>query len=277
MRLHPLAPVAALGLAAALLCNVVSCAGPTRVARPPAPGERPLRVVTYNVNYGLAGDPATRAAIFAHDADVICLQETTPRWELTLRADPALAGYPYVRFVHHRGAGGQAILSRYPLAAFEAWDAPPPGWFPAVRAVVEAPEGPVQILALHLRPPFSDSGSFVVGYLESDDVHAAEITGHLAALDATLPTVVLGDLNEDLDGAAIERLTAWGLRDALSQFAPDAHTWRMDTGLGEVTHDLDHVLYGPGLDALDARVVEIGRSDHLPVVVELVRATPPTP
>lgn len=248
----------------------LGCAGPTRTARAPAPDERPLRIVTYNVNYGLALDPVTRAAIFAHDADVICLQETTPRWEAALRADPALADYPHVQFVHSRGAGGQAILSRHPFLEFDAWRVPPPGWFPAVRIVVDAPDGPVQVLSLHLRPPVSDSGSFVGGWFEVDDVHTAEITHHLARLDAALPTVVLGDFNEDTDGAAMQRLYGWGLTDALSQFDPDAHTWRWDTWVGEITEDLDHVLYSAQFEVLDARVVDAGRSDHLPVVVDLV-------
>jgi len=254
----------------------MACSAPTLQPRGPAPGDIPLRVVSYNVNFGLAGDPVTGAAIFAHDADVICLQETTPRWEAVLRADPALSRYPFVHFVHSRGAGGQAILSRLPLLEIEHRAAPEGGWFPAVRAVIDVRGRPVQVLGLHLRPPVSDSGSYVSGYWHADAVHTAEIDAHWDLVDGALPTIVLGDFNESADGAAIEWLEARGLFNALPAFDPGAHTWRWDTWLGELTHDLDHVLHDPRLGLLDARVSPSGRSDHLPVVVDFaVPASPP--
>lgn len=256
---------------AAALLLLAGCSAPARTARPPEPGERALRVVSYNVNFGLAADPVTRRAIFAHDADVICLQETTPDWELQLRTDPAIEAYPHVSFLHARGAGGQAILSRLPLRDLRAQAAPEGGWFPALWAVVDWHGEPVQILALHLRPPVSDGGSYVSGYWQSDDIHTAEIAAHWPLVDAEMPAVVLGDFNEGAGGAAIEWLEARGMRNALPEFDPDAHTWRWQTWIGRITHDLDHVLYGPGLDVLDARAEVIGRSDHIPIVVDLVR------
>lgn len=251
------------------LVAALSCAAPVRAPQTARLDEATLRIVTYNVNFGLAGDRETRAAIFAHDADVIVLQETTPRWEFELRADPAIAHYPHVHFMHSRGAGGQAILSRLPLVVVEALSPPDEGWFPALRAVVDFRGRDIQLLGLHLRPPFSDGGSFIAGYWNNDDVHTAEIETHRAALEPDIPTVILGDFNESADGAAIEILEAHGLTNAIPLFDPSAHTWRWDTWAGEVTHDLDHVLHGPDFRLLDARVAEIGRSDHLPIVVDL--------
>ena len=49
------------------------------------PGEPALRVVTYNVNWG-APDPGKVARFLAKcDADIVCLQETHPRWEIYLK------------------------------------------------------------------------------------------------------------------------------------------------------------------------------------------------
>lgn len=258
-------------ITAVALLVLPACSAPVRTAQRPEPGERALRVVSFNVNFGLAGDPATRRAIFAHDADVICLQETTARWAFELRADPAIEAYPYMRFLEAPGAGGQAILSRLPLLDVQARGAPEGGWFPALRAVVDFHGEPVQILALHLRPPISDGGSYVSGYWHSDDIHTAEIERHWQLVESGMPTVVLGDFNEGAGGAAVEWLEARGMRNALPEFDPDAHTWRWQTWIGRITHDLDHVLYGRGLEVLDARAEAVGRSDHIPVVVDLVR------
>lgn len=254
----------------------IACGGPMRTARAPAPGEQPIRVVSYNVNYGLAGDRATFDAIFASGADIISLQETTPRWERLIRT---YAPAEYVEKLFHDGpgAGGLALLSKWPVSDIEYRDAPAPGWFPAGRYLVEVRGQPIQVLAVHLRPPVSDSGSFVKGYFQSDEVHRVEIAAHAKLIDPVWPTIVLGDFNEDEGGDAIEWLEARGFENALPLYAPEAHTWRWDTWLGEITSNLDHVLFDRRLEAISARVDERGRSDHLPVVVDLVRLDQPKP
>lgn len=60
------------------------CGGPERRARPPTPGRPHLTVMTYNVNFGIAGDPETIEVIRGGGADVVFLQETTEAWEASL-------------------------------------------------------------------------------------------------------------------------------------------------------------------------------------------------
>lgn len=234
----------------------------------PLPGEPRLRVMTYNVNYGLAGDPAAVAAIREGAADVVFLQETTPAWEEALR--PALVDtYPYMEFRDGPGAGGLAVLSRFP---FDAGELLPPthGWFPAWRVVVEAPLGPVQALLVHLHPPLDEEGGFVSAYFTTPRVREAEIRTFAEALDPRLPTLVAGDFNEGPSGRAIALLEERGFRTALPDFAPGAPTWRWQTSVGPVTATLDHVVHDARLAPVAARVLPAGRSDHFPVVVELV-------
>ena len=47
---------------------------------PAAPSGPTVTLATYNVNYGVAGDPDTRKTIAELDADVVFLQETNEAW-----------------------------------------------------------------------------------------------------------------------------------------------------------------------------------------------------
>ena len=253
-------------LATLTLCFALACcARPLRTPRAPDPARPSLRVMSYNVNFGLAGDLATVAAIRGGAADLIFLQETTPGWERALRAAFA-ASHPHMAFRHSGGAGGLAVLSRYPLRT-RAYMASPCGWFPAWRVELATPLGPLQVLQVHLRPPVSDSGSVVSGYFTTGSFRVKEITHFAAGLKPGVPTLVLGDFNEDHDGDAVGLLIR-GQRfgSALREFQPGATTWRWDTRFGRLTHTLDHVLYSSQLEPLDARVLPTGRSDHLPLV-----------
>jgi endonuclease/exonuclease/phosphatase (EEP) superfamily protein YafD len=250
-------------LAIALCLAGAACARPARHARP-TPGAPHLAVMTYNVNFGIAGDPATIDVIRRGDADVVFLQETTARWEASLRVELA-AEYPHMQFRHCCGAGGLAVLSRYPFTERDYWEPPAGGWFPAWRLVVDSPLGAVQVLAVHLHPPLDEDGSVVRGYLASRAVRLDEITSYVNGLDGELPTLIVGDFNEESDGGALAYLRRRGLRDA----DPGADTWRWTTSIGTVHQQLDHVVHDASLVPIDATVIQGGRSDHLAVLVTL--------
>lgn len=199
------------------------CGGPERRARPPTPGRPHLTVMTYNVNFGIAGDPETIEVIRGGGADVVFLQETTEAWEATL-----------------------------------AW-----------RVVVETPLGAIQVLNLHLHPPLDEEGSVVRGYLASRRVRVDEVASYLEGLDGDLPTLIVGDFNEDRDGGALAYLRERGLRSALPELDPDADTWQWTTSVGTVREQLDHVVVDHSLIPIAAAVLPGGRSDHRAVVVTL--------
>jgi endonuclease/exonuclease/phosphatase family metal-dependent hydrolase len=220
--------------------------------------------MTYNVNFGLAGDDETIAAIVEGEADLVLLQETTPEWEDALRLELSGA-YPHMSFHHSGGAGGLAVLSRFAFEERELVDSPS-GWFPALVVDVDSPLGPLQVLEVHLRPPVSDSGSVVSGYFSTPAVRLDEIEAFDGHLAAGVPTIVAGDFNEREDGKAVSFLAGQGLASVLPEYHPHVKTWRWTTSVGEIEARLDHILYSPELRPYDARVVEAGRSDHLPVV-----------
>ncbi|QDG53615.1 endonuclease/exonuclease/phosphatase family protein [Persicimonas caeni] len=245
-----------------------SCSTP-KPRSEPAPNQPHVRVMSYNVNYGLAGDPAAIEAIRRGGTDVVFLQETTPAWETKLREELA-ADYPYMHFRHCCGAGGLAVLSKHPLRLADYMQAPRGGWFPGWRVVVDSPIGELQVLNVHLRPPVSDTGSVVSGYFSTGDIRRRQIETFWEKVDPEMPTLVVGDFNEDTDGDALEFLATRGLESALPEFEPSAQTWRWPTSVGQIDSRLDHVVYDERLRPLDARVLQAGRSDHLPVVATFV-------
>ena len=250
------------------------CAHATRTARPAPRGEPTLRVVAYNLNYGLAGDEETLATIAATDADVVFLEETSPQWERGLRATLGKT-WPHQAYLHAPAAGGMGVLSKRPFQVKDVL--PNPGaWFAALRVVTQTPLGPVQALVVHLHPPVSEDGDWVKGYFSSSPTRRAELERWLPALDADLPTLVAGDFNEGTSGDAVQLLERRGLRTVLPEFHPAAKTWRWPVGPLMLSAQLDHVAYDRRLEPLDARVAVSGRSDHFPVIAEFIRATPAT-
>ncbi|MCB9597066.1 MAG: endonuclease/exonuclease/phosphatase family protein [Sandaracinaceae bacterium] len=252
----------------ALLLSGCVARAPAHAA--PAPT---LTVATYNLNYGIAGDPATMATLASSEADVLLLQEVSPAWRRALRRELA-ARWPHRCVARSEWpAGGAAILSREPLRAC-ARSSSPVGFFPAIAATVDTAVGSVRVVGIHLRPARAGLGVLEdLPELPSD--HRAELAAHLAALvDPALPTVFAGDFNEGDGEGAVGELATRGYASALAENAPDAATWRWPLLLMSIEKRLDHVLYDPRrLRCVDARVLRGGRSDHFAVVARFA----PTP
>jgi endonuclease/exonuclease/phosphatase (EEP) superfamily protein YafD len=241
----------------------------------PLPGRTPdsLRLMSFNVNFGIAGDPSTIDAIAAGNADIVVLQETNPTWAAPMidRLD-----YRYHTFEDPTGwpAGGMGILSRDPIVSLEKLPPPPGAPFFAWRAVIDTKLGRIQLVDVHLRPPMSDGGSWIVGYWSTREVREREITYHEAAIDPKLPTIIAGDFNEETDGRAIAYLVDHGFTDAVKQFVGTKRTWEWPTSSMTLRFQLDHVMYDDHFVALTAAVLEAGRSDHKPVVADFIRVDP---
>lgn len=266
--------IAVAGIGAAVLTLLACSSEGLRAPRAPAPGRPALVVMTYNLNYGLAGDEATLGVLTRHPVDLVLLQETTPEWELALRAQLA-ERYPYMIFRHCCLAGGLGVLSRHPANELAYLEPPAGGWFPALRLRVASPLGPLDVFNVHLRPQIGDSGPNVAGVMSgaiaTPPIRRREVRAYLTHFEPGMPTLIAGDFNESEDGSAIEQLEAAGLRSALPQFSDDT-TWRWQTSvIGEVTRRFDHIAYSTELDVLSASVITAGSSDHLPVIATFER------
>ena len=264
----------ALAVPAALIVALLCGCSHEPPRQPRAPGSEPmLRMMTYNVNFGIPGDEPTLAAIETGAADVVFLQEITDAWEQALRARFA-GSYRHLAFYPEDGAGGIAILSRWPLSGQRLIRPVGDGWFPALRLVIASPIGGVQALVVHLRPPVSDGGSFISGHFQAPKIHKQEIERFCDTLDRSLPTVVVGDFNEEGDGSAIVYLLGprHRMTNGLPQFAPDRPTWHWPTSLMTFERQLDHIVFDTRLEPLNVEVLNAGNSDHFPVVGVFVLA-----
>ena len=146
--------------------------------------------------------------------------------------------------------------------------------FFAWRIVLDTKLGRVQLLDVHLRPPMSDGGSWVVGYFSTRADRLREVEYHHAALDPKLPTIIAGDFNEESDGRALAFLRDHGFADAVAQYAGTQRTWEWPVGSITLRFQLDHILHDDHFIPVTAAIVEAGRSDHKPVWADFERMDP---
>jgi endonuclease/exonuclease/phosphatase family metal-dependent hydrolase len=262
----------------AIVLFAACCGGPSSPAPPTGTEREPsagsplrLRFVSYNVNFGVAGDENGVHAVSALEPDLLVLQETNEAWETAFVAGLA-ARLPHHRFLPppDRRAGGMAVMAKWPIASMEALPSPPgEGFFPALRIVVDSPAGKLQILNVHLRPPMSDGGSWVVGYFSTRGNREREAAVHAEALDRSLPTIVAGDFNEESDGAAVAIFLRKGYGDVLAQHAPGQRTWEWPVGEITLKLALDHILHDSRWLAAAGGISYAGRSDHYPIWADL--------
>lgn len=241
------------------------------------PVEKPkgahVRILTFNINYAMPAPDETLAAIREAKADIVLLQEVNTAWERYLR--PRLRRtYRHVQFRITGRAGGAAVLSTGGVKEI-AWVRPEAGWFPAWVLRVETAIGPVQILSVHLRPPANDRGRYTIAsFLAAGAIHLKEIQELSRQLKLKLPTIIVGDFNENDGGAALTWLHRQGYVNALPEFDLKTPTWHWPTETLTLYGRLDHILYSRPLHALEARVIRKGGSDHYPVLAVLEARRP---
>jgi endonuclease/exonuclease/phosphatase family metal-dependent hydrolase len=296
-------------IAAAAALGVLGAGSGTIAPEPPArPAPLTLRFVTFNLLHGgifseLSGDDEgledrLRLAVDglrALDADVVGLQEASTgrrRGNVTARLASAL-GYHYIhapaatrpfRSEHMRRAvasvlgftEGPALLSRFPIARWRAYELPRCGRPFDVRvllfAELETPAGRLAAFSAHT---------------SGDACHARAVVDLVRANAGPLPAVLMGDFNAPASSPAIQVLTREaGFLDAfgLANPATSGYTDGQDVEVARATASerIDYVFLAPG-QRVPGRVVrsrvvlhepsETGRvrwpSDHYGVLAEI--------
>lgn len=204
-----------------------------------------LRLYQKNMNYLTADVEHIAADIRASGADVVTLQEVSPRNRALMAL---LAGdYPSQAFCPRRGVGGMAVLSRLSLAGDEG--AVCGSGLTALRLM--GPRGAFWAVSVHLFWPWP--------YRQAEE--AAALAGVLAGLDG--PVLVGGDFNMVPWGASVRGMA----RAAGAHVAGPTRT--TFTALGRLFPlPIDQVLLPEGWQGANTLRPELG-SDHRGLLTDI--------
>ncbi|MFE6777223.1 endonuclease/exonuclease/phosphatase family protein [Streptomyces sp. NPDC057702] len=222
------------------------------------------RVLSANLEYGQATDGLV-AALRRERPDLVAVQECDQRCVSALESPALRAAYPYRNIVPGRPAQGSAILSVYPLRD----EAGVPGSLamPGARALIAGRWIRVQVA--HPMPP--EPGGLDLWRTELGRLRAyAERRGEL-------PTLIAGDFNASQDHAAFRHLLDTGLRDS-ARLAGVSRTpsWpTLTTPLFGA--QIDHVLVSDAWSTRDARFLDLPKTDHRALLVDLRLHAHPQP
>ncbi len=224
-----------------------------------------LTVVSHNVGAGNPDPAGTARALAASGADLLALEEITPR---------ALGTYEKVlgkTYAHHTVAGTVGLWSRLPLSGTRPVDietdygplgdskpaAAKAAYNRALRTTVTTDRGPVAVYVAHL-------GSVRVfprnGFWTSGRDRGAHALAAAVAAEPDRRVVLLGDLNGTLDDRAFAGLTA-RLRSA-QDAAGDGFGFSWPAGFPVAR--IDQILVR-GVRPTRSWVLPATGSDHLPV------------
>jgi endonuclease/exonuclease/phosphatase family metal-dependent hydrolase len=269
------AVLAALSSACATKANYVEPAGP-RYAADYSVSEgttaATLKVVSYNVRYGLEVDEAievlARTPVLA-DADVVLLQEMHPFGvdRIARALDCSYVYYPASRRTSGRDFGN-AVLTRGRIAEDEKVLLPHVNPFNrqsriAVRTGLELGAHRLQAYSVHTETPYLNARK------RTDQIET--LLGSVSGDGG--PCLIAGDFNTMGRGSLRSFDSSFAARGFERATAGCGSTFE----LGPVGFALDHV-FVRGLEVVDAGVVAgAGASDHAPIWVELVWAPGPRP
>jgi endonuclease/exonuclease/phosphatase (EEP) superfamily protein YafD len=234
-------------------------------AAPPA-----WKALSYNLLYEQPDDAASLDAIGKADADVVCLQELTPRFAKRFAARFGRA-YPHRRFEEREGTWGVGIASKHPLESAVVF-AQSPHRMPAVQATVVRAGQRVTVVCVHLFPPGAkrrEDAGFLDTLRENAELRRRQADALALRLASRRePLLLLGDFNEADDDAAVKRLREAGFAVACDiEGERCGATYPGGTSSWPALFQVDHIL-GRGLRFLRAEVRSEGNSDHYPIVAE---------
>ncbi|MEV5433716.1 endonuclease/exonuclease/phosphatase family protein [Streptomyces sp. NPDC052701] len=226
-----------------------------RTGDPTGPPVAGLRVLTSNVEFG-RGTGSLVAAVRRERPDLVFVQECDPACDAALRRGLART-HPHRRAVEGGGSEGSVILSRFPLRAAGGV----PGTMGMPGAVADVRGHAVRLQLAHPMPPLP--GQVGLWRAELDALRDA------AAADRATPTVLAGDFNASQDHAAFRRILDTGLTDAARLAGADrTPTWPART-MPVFGAQIDHVLVSADFSARRAHFLDLARTDHRALVVDL--------
>ncbi len=249
-------------LAVPVVVGVIQGPPPRAVPR----GERPLRVMTFNIHsgFGSAGrhDPEAIAQIIEDSgADIIALQEVSRVRLLDGGTDLAVwlsrrLGMPFLFHGEEEPIWGNAILSRFPILRHGQGALPEEGTLIArgyLWAEIEiGGETPLFLIATHLH------------HIEADhQIRLKQVPVLLDLWGGRPITVLLGDLNAQPEWEEMRLIYDAGLTDSwLETSGDEGFTWPAVDPYKRI----DWIWHTADLVTVRTQVIQTLASDHLPVL-----------
>jgi len=236
-----------------------------------------VRIAPYNVNCSNRQSDQELDAIKTANADIVCLQETTPSLEELLRKKLARE-YPVVHSAGHKGtipAERFTFVSRQELQDLE-FHPPAAGLLRCYAATFKFGDHKVHLLSVHLQPFRIRRGAGFRNAMRTisntELTHANEIKAILKLLDSEAPTIVAGDFNSVATFKAPQLLRAAGFIDSFATVHqnPESHpTWHWPSEPVPLNLRIDYLFHSAHFKTLQSKVVQREGSDHSLVVSEL--------
>jgi endonuclease/exonuclease/phosphatase (EEP) superfamily protein YafD len=231
----------------------------------PAQGATPITVMTFNMYEGRADPTQLFETLRDEDVDVVVLPEITFGTLHALEEMGLDEEYPYHLGRPNGAVDGTMVFSRLVLTDTEVL----PAEFQSYRVTLGEGDDAFVLLAVHPRAPVPPGGA---------PQWSAENATMLAGAKASDADLVLGDFNATSDHAPMRAWKDAGWRDSLELVnAGWSRTWPAN-GISPVPDfhppaliQIDHVLVGDRLAAIDSEVVEIEGSDHRAVIATVAR------
>jgi endonuclease/exonuclease/phosphatase (EEP) superfamily protein YafD len=222
-----------------------------------AAGHETLRVLSANVYFGKADAEALVALVDRYDADLLSVQELTPRFARELRWAGLGRRLPNAILETRPMAAGAGLYSRLPLRRLGGGQ---PFFFRMPRAVLRMPGGRrVRVVGVHPFPPG-----------RGDDDLWSEALESLPSAGEGPPWILVGDFNATLDVSLMRETIDRGYRDAGDVAGEGLEpTWPNDRDVLPPVITIDHVLADERLGVVDYEVEDLPGSDHRPVYAEL--------
>jgi len=250
-------PLAAL---ASILClwHLTWVLGPLLPNDPPAARGDSLTVISANLLMVHPDPDALATELEAHDADILVLQEYSPRWEAAAIRRGWFEQYPYQAGVVRTDSFGCAIFSRVPLQDVEVVSM---AGLPQLQATIELGGVEVDLLNVHTLPP--RIASYVPGHHEG----TRDILQWVDTREDR-PFVVTGDFNST-PYSRFDRLMGARADDAWN-LAGRGYGHTATNGVFPIPPiRLDHVYLSRDLTVEAITMGEGVGSDHRPLIVDL--------
>ena len=237
---------------------------------------QPLSVATYNLNFANRSSDEVLDAIAEADADILCLQETTPNSERFLRRKLA-AVYPEFYAAGHKG---KHFAERFVIASKRklrnvVFEPPGEGPFGFHHAIVDFEGTDIRIVNVHLLPFVVPKSATLADAMKvvaaTETIHATEIAEILKVVDGSKPACVAGDFNSLSTVVAPAALTDSGFIDsyaAVHEKADTHPTWQWPTRPIPLRLRIDYVFHSKHFRTIDAAIIRRDGSDHSLVVTK---------